>query len=67
MFLCSLVFEDHVYIAQKDPALLVNDLQQNGNAIIASMLSLIIDFAKGNPNLANKSWPTLLESMHNKG
>lgn len=62
IFLCAILFEEQVRILQVAP----EDLEEQLKVSIEPMLDklyMVIGFAKANPQIANKSWPTLLKSQ----
>src|SRR5581483_4678508 len=63
VFLCGTVFQDFVILQGKDPAELPKHLEAKGQATIIEHLQYILKFAKNNPGVANKSWPSLLKSQ----
>jgi hypothetical protein len=40
----------------------MGDLERNANEILSDKMRQILTFARENPAVANKSWPTLLNS-----
>ena len=63
VFLSSVLFEKYTKIQQKGTEELLSDLNNNSQTIINNALSIILNFARNNPEIANKSWPTLLKSQ----
>lgn len=62
IFLCAILFEERVRILEETPEDLLEELDDDVIPIL-DKLRLIIEFAKANPQIANKSWPTLLKSQ----
>lgn len=62
IFLCAILFEEQVKILNQPPEDLLKQLENGINPLL-SKLDLVIEFAKSNPQIANKSWPTLLKSQ----
>jgi len=63
VFLCGILFEEQVTLLRKDPNEVLRILEKGNTELIIKKLELLIDFAKQNPKLADKSWPTLLKSQ----
>jgi hypothetical protein len=63
IFLCGTIFQDFVSIQKRDPNELPAVLFADSENIIRAHLERILIFAKENPNVTNKSWPSLLKSM----
>ena len=63
VFLCATLFENYTRIQLKDVNELLSDLEKNPQEIINETLATVLRFAKRNPDVANKSWPTLLKSQ----
>lgn len=63
VFLCGILFEEQVVLLGKDPDDVLRTLKKGHTEFIPVKLELLIDFAKQNPKLADKSWPTLLKSQ----
>jgi hypothetical protein len=62
LFLCGTIFKDLVELQSKDPSLIPSLLAKEGSALIREHLLYIIDYAKGNKDKADRSWPVLLKS-----
>ena len=62
LFLCGTIYYDLVDLHKMDPAEFPNSLTENGSALIQSYLLHTIEYAKGDKDKANKSWPVLLKS-----
>jgi len=63
IFLCAIVFEEHVVLKNGDPQTVIDEISTNGFSVVNEAIQLIIQFAKHNPSIANRSWPTLLKSQ----
>jgi hypothetical protein len=63
VFLTAVIFERYIRIRGKDIDELLIEFESVPQEIILDTLSLILRFAKNNPDIANKSWPTLLKSQ----
>lgn len=63
VFLCAILFDEHVKIKTGLPEQLIQDLSASGSGRIQQVLEVIIDQGVSNPEAANKSWPTLLKSQ----
>jgi AIPR protein len=63
VFLCALLFEDHVVLRGENPTDLIASLEGGDIAAIKDKLRVILEFARDNPSSANKSWPTLLKGQ----
>jgi Collagen triple helix repeat (20 copies) len=63
VFLCALLFEDHIKVRSEQPAMLLDPLEAGDFSMIYDKLTVISQFARDNPTSANKSWPTLLKSQ----
>jgi hypothetical protein len=63
VFLCALLFEDHIVLRKEQPATLLAALGADNFVAIYDKLTVILQFARDNPTSANKSWPTLLKSQ----
>jgi hypothetical protein len=62
IFLSAILFEERVKILDGTPEDLLRELDRGVRPMIHK-LHLVIDYAKANPQIANKSWPTLLKSQ----
>jgi AIPR protein len=62
LFVCGTIFKDLTEMRQKDPSTIPDVLSTEGAVLIQRHLLHIIDFAKGNKDKADKSWPVLLKS-----
>ena len=62
LFLCGTIFKDLVDLQGKDPSSIPEFLSKDGSQLIQTHLLYILDYAKGNKDKADKSWPTLLKS-----
>jgi len=62
IFLSAILFEEQVRILNCSPEDLVELLEETVIPMLEK-LHLVISFAKANPQIANKSWPTLLKSQ----
>jgi AIPR protein len=62
IFLSAILFEEQVRILEGTPEELLSKLNSSSQPMI-DKLSLVIEYAKENPQIANKSWPTLLKSQ----
>lgn len=63
IFLCAILFEDHVRIKDLPPERLVQGLGASGNTSIQDLLVHIIDQGLTRPEASTKSWPTLFKSQ----
>ncbi len=63
VFLTAAIFEKYIRIRGKNIDELLIEFESKPDVIILNTLSLILNFARNNPNIANKSWPTLLKSQ----
>ena len=63
VFLCAILFDEHVRIQNKPAEALIQDLTSTGYRLIQDALDVVIDLGSTNPEAANKSWPTLLKSQ----
>jgi hypothetical protein len=63
VFLCALLFEDHIVLRKEEPAVLLTALESPDLSSIIDKLTVLLQFARDNPTSANKSWPTLLKSQ----
>jgi hypothetical protein len=63
VFLTAVIFEKYIRIRKNNIDDLLEILENDQQKIIIESLSLILHFAKDNPDIANKSWPTLLKSQ----
>jgi len=63
VFVTAVIFEKDVKIKGEGVDNLINELNNNSDSIINGIISTILYFAKNNPEVANKSWPTLLKSQ----
>lgn len=63
VFLTATVFEIHIRLRKESFSDLIENLESTGNRIIENVLSVIFTFASKNPDIANKSWPTLFKSQ----
>jgi AIPR protein len=63
VFLCALIFEDHIVLRKEQSATLLTTLETGDFSAIYDKLTVILQFARDNPTSANKSWPTLLKSQ----
>lgn len=64
IFLCAILFEDHVRAQNKQPESLLRTLgSSSGNVLVQDALGVIISQGVNTPGMANKSWPTLLKSQ----
>jgi hypothetical protein len=66
IFLCAILFEEHTRIRGLTPADLLTHLKTDPKRLLCRSLETIIAFArrhKNSPDIANKSWPTLLKSQ----
>lgn len=62
IFVSAILFEEQVRILDGTAEDLLSELDEDVQPII-DKLSIVIDYAKENPQIANKSWPTLLKSQ----
>lgn len=62
IFLCALIFRKHIQLLGESPDELLRVLESDFK-IHTSIVIELIQFAKENPNEANKSWPNLLKSQ----
>lgn len=67
IFLCAFLFEDFVTLRDGDKPRstekLIMQLETKGWGPLQTELLRLLTFAKDNPAIANKSWPTLLKSQ----
>jgi hypothetical protein len=63
IFLVATIFETYIRIKKEDQGHFLNEFKENNEAIIVEMLQTIFKFSDENPDVANKSWPTLLKSQ----
>jgi hypothetical protein len=63
VFLCALLFEDHIVLGKQQAAVLLTALESGDLSPILDKLAVLLQFARDNPTSANKSWPTLLKSQ----
>jgi hypothetical protein len=63
IFICAVLFEKYTKIQKRDVSELLDDINRTPNGIINMTLESILNFANNNPDIANKSWPTLLKSQ----
>ena len=62
IFLSAILFEERVRILDESPQDLLDELAQSVQPML-DKLNSIIEYARENPQIANKSWPTLLKSQ----
>jgi hypothetical protein len=62
LFVCGTIYKDLVDFKKKDPAEIPEILRIQGDTLIREHLLYIIDYAKGNKDKADRSWPVLLKS-----
>lgn len=62
IFLSAILFEERVRILDESPQDLLDELAQSVQPML-DKLNSIIEYARENPQVANKSWPTLLKSQ----
>lgn len=62
LFLCGTIFKDLTERQKKKYTEIPEILETAGSDIIQTYLAEIIDYAKGNKDKADKSWPVLLKS-----
>jgi hypothetical protein len=62
IFVSAILFEERVRILGGTPEELLRDLDKDNQTMI-DKLGSIIEYARKNPQIANKSWPTLLKSQ----
>ena len=63
IFLCAIVFEEFHLLKGMEPQSIINLLSDEGSAVLSEIIEWIIDYTKTNPEIADKSWPTLLKSQ----
>ena len=63
VFLTAAIFERCIRVREKNIDELLIEFESNPKEIILNTLSVILRFARNNPDIANKSWPTLLKSQ----
>jgi hypothetical protein len=62
LFLCGTIYRDLVNLQNVEPSKIPETLQERGTGIVQEHLMHIVDFAKGNKDKADRSWPVLLKS-----
>ncbi len=62
IFLCAILFEEQVRILNNPPEQLLDQLDDRFVPML-DKLHTIMSYADANPQVANKSWPTLLKSQ----
>jgi len=62
LFLCGTIYRDLVNLQQVEAHNIPETLEKIGINLIQEHLEHIIDFAKGNKDKADRSWPVLLKS-----
>jgi hypothetical protein len=62
LFLCGTIYKELVDSQKKDPKEIPFILEAEGIELIRSHLVHIVDYAQGNTDKADKSWPVLLKS-----
>jgi len=62
IFISGTIFRDLTGLQGKDPREIPSILAKHGDKLISEHLLHIIDYAKNNPDKADKSWPVLLKS-----
>jgi hypothetical protein len=63
VFLCAILFEEHVRIKSMPADRLIQDLSRASDTSIQDLLSHIIEQGLTHPEASSKSWPTLLKSQ----
>jgi hypothetical protein len=63
VFLCALLFEDHVRHRGDNLESLLAELEAGSTEPLRAALQAILTFARLNPASSNKSWPTLMKSQ----
>ena len=63
VFVTAVIFEKYIKIKNKSVERLLSNLNANTNIVVNDIILTILNFAKNNPEIANKSWPTLLKSQ----
>jgi hypothetical protein len=62
LFLCGTIYRDLINLQNIDPSKIPEVLEERGANLIQDHLMHIVDFAKGNKEKADRSWPVLLKS-----
>ena len=63
VFVTAVLFEKYTKIQKKETQTLLDELNNSTQSTINDIISVILNFSKNNPEIANKSWPTLLKSQ----
>lgn len=63
VFVTAVIFEKYAKIKGESVDNLLVELNKNSDSKINGIISTILYFADNNPEVANKSWPTLLKSQ----
>jgi hypothetical protein len=63
VFLAAIMFEWHTRLRKQKVDDLIAEVECDARVTVEESLIAILRFAEKNPNIANKSWPTLLKSQ----
>ena len=63
VFVAAVLFERHIRINKNQIEELLDELSICADDLINDTISVILNFATEKPEVANKSWPTLLKSQ----